>query len=159
MVVMVHVVMAMIMVAAVAGINAIGRVVGVAVKRPLEEEHQKKTGQDPGHRGVDLPIELEKGMRQKMEQADAEQHTPGQREQHLHQAMPHGKKRQRRPTGTGRSGHHGQLDGQRQKRHVAGRCRSQDGLHGGGSVGVGKPTMIMRRCPQGKRPARARYRR
>jgi hypothetical protein len=51
------------------------------------------------------------------------------------------------------------LHGQGQERHVAGGCRSQERLHGGGSVGMGKPTMITRGGPQGKRPSRPRYRR
>lgn len=88
-----------------------------------------------------------------MQEADAEQHAAGQREQHLHPAMPHGKKRQRRPAGVGRGCHHGQLDGECQERQVAGECRSRKGLHAEGPVEVGKPTMIMRRGPQGKRPA------
>ncbi len=159
MIVMAMIVMAMIVVAVVACLHAIGRMVRVAMECPFEQEHQEKPRQDPGHRGVDLPTELEEGMWQEMEQSDAEQHASCQREQHLHPAVPHGKKRQRRPTGVGRTGHHGQLHGQGQERHVARGCRSQERLHEGGSVGMGKPTMIMRRRPQGKRPSSSRYRR
>jgi len=70
--------MIMIVTAIVAGIIAIGGVVRVPMKCPLEQEHQKEACQHPLHCGVDLPIELEKGMRQKVEQADPEQHAPGE---------------------------------------------------------------------------------
>lgn len=82
----------MVMPAAVAGIIAIGGVVRVAMERPLQHEHQKEARQYPLHRGIDLPVKLQECMRQKVEQADPEQHTPGERKQHLHPAMPHGKK-------------------------------------------------------------------
>ena len=78
--------------AAVPMVVAVGRVVRVAVEGPFEQEHHEESRQHPHHRGVDLPVELEKGVREEVQEADAEQNAPGQREQHLHPAMPHGKK-------------------------------------------------------------------
>ena len=51
----------------VMAVAAVGRVMGVAMKRTFQQKHHEETCQNPEHRGIDLPIKLEEGVRQQME--------------------------------------------------------------------------------------------
>ena len=63
-------------------------VVGVTVKRPLEEEHQEKPDERPTGGGLDVVAKGQARVRQEMEQPHPEQDAAGQGEQHLHRPMP-----------------------------------------------------------------------
>jgi len=95
---------------AVAVVPTVGRMVGVAVEGPFEQEHQKEARQNPGHRGVDLAGELQVGVGEKVEQTDAEQNSPGDREEHLHPPMAERKERDRRAAGVGGGGDQREID-------------------------------------------------
>ena len=76
--------------------TAVGGVVGMPVKGPFEQKHQKEAGQHPPHGFFDVAVELHPGVGQQVEHADTEQHTPGQRQEHLHRPMAEGQECQRR---------------------------------------------------------------
>lgn len=78
------VMVAVVMVSSLRGKVTIGGVVGMAVKGPFEEKHQKEPRQDPGGCCVDVAAQFIEGVRQKVQQADTQHHAGGEREQHLH---------------------------------------------------------------------------
>ena len=80
---------------------AIGSVVGVAVKGPLQEEHQKEPQQHPAHRRLQVAVELEPGVRQEVEEADAQEHAAGERQGDLHLAVREREERHGRPAREG----------------------------------------------------------
>ena len=108
------------------------RVVGMPVKRPLQDKHQEETGEHPEHRHVQIPAELDPGMGQEVQHAHTQQHAAGERHEHLHRAVPKRHKRHRRTAGErGRRDQH-QRQGQTHGRGGVGNGASEEhGAHGG----------------------------
>ena len=73
---------------AVAIVGAVGGMVGVAAKGPLQQKHSEKARQHPGHRVVEPSIEFEGCVRQQMEQPNSQHDAAGERQEHLHAAVP-----------------------------------------------------------------------
>ena len=59
----------------------------VAVEGPLQQEHHEEAEQHPAHRGLEIAAHLQPGVGQQVQQADAEEPAPGEREQHLRLPM------------------------------------------------------------------------
>ena len=75
-------------VAVAAGVGpVVGRVVGVSVKRTLQQKHEKEPERRPPGRRLDPAVEGMHGMGQEMQHADSEEHAARERQQHLHGAI------------------------------------------------------------------------
>ena len=97
---------------AVAIVGAIGGMVGVAAKGPLQQKHPEKARQHPGHCVVESAVEFEGCVGQQMKQPHSQHDAAGEREEHLHAAVPQRQEGDARASGKG--GPHDQQQIERQ---------------------------------------------
>lgn len=106
----------------------VGSMVGMPVKRPLEEKHQKETGQHPGGCRVDVVAKLIEGMRQQVQKPHAQHHSGRERQQHLHPPVTEREERHRASAGKRRPRNQQQVDAEADRgQHV--RHESRVGSH------------------------------
>ena len=91
----------------------VGGMMGVAVEGPLEEEHQKEAGENPGGGVIDAPAAGPGGVGEEVEKRHPEEDSPGERQEHLHPPMTEPQKRHRRPSGVGGRGRQQEADDER----------------------------------------------
>ena len=54
-------------------VTTVGRVVGMTMKGPFQQEHREEPAENPAHGGVEATTKLKVGVRDQVEHADAEE--------------------------------------------------------------------------------------